>query len=440
MKRPFTPTKALAFLLGSFTLCTAASAQMKEPELTETERLEQRVSTLEDGVRVLQKLKVSGYLQAQYQWGEQDASLKVGGINTHPGKSFDRIGIRRGRIKFAYEDGLFSGVFQIDLTEKGLGLKDAYLIVKDPWVGTNLLKAGVFDRPFGYEISYSSSRRESPERSTVFQTLFPEERDLGGAIILQPSKTSPWNILKFEGGFFAGNGIKPETDNRKDFIGHLSLNKPIGGDAKFGIGASYYNGSVVQLNRNVYTMDGKSFVLNDDDSNKGAYAKREYFGFDAQFSVMSPLGLTQLRGEYLFGTQPGGPAGSKSPNYSSLVFLEATASNFKTADTYIRNFAGGYAMLVQDLGRSSFSAVAKYDWYDPNTKLSGNEIGVDGSNTTLADLTHNTWGFGLLWRASNAIRVTAYYELNRNEKTINLPNFTNDVKNDVFTLRVQYKF
>ncbi len=428
MKRDLT-LKTIA-MYGAFALCfpALATAQTVEPEPSSSEKLEQRTQALEDAVVKLGKLKVTGYIQAQYQWGEQDASLKVGAINDNPEKSYNRIGIRRGRIKFAYEEGIALGVFQLDITEKGVGIKDAYLMVKDPWMGTNSLKAGVFDRPFGFEISYSSSRRESPERSTVFQTLFPEERDLGGMLTLQASKTSPWNFLKLEAGLFAGNGIKQETDNRKDFIGHLSASKTLGSESKLGFGMSYYNGGVIQGNENVYTMEGNGFVLNNDASNRGEFSKREYFGFDAQFNTMTLLGMTQLRGEYLWGTQPGGPLSSKSPNTSVITI----------ADTYLRPFSGWYVMLVQDLGRSPLSAVVKYDRYDPNTKVSGDEVGQNG--TTAVDLAHNCLGFGLLWRASASIRMQAYYELNRNEKTANLPDFTSDIKNDVFTLRLQYKF
>lgn len=400
----------------------------EEPALSQTEKLDQKIQFLENALKSLQKFKVSGYIQTQYQWGEKDASLKVGAANENPEESFSRIGIRRGRIKFTYEDGIASGVFQLDMTEKGVGIKDAYLNVKDPWIGTMALKAGVFDRPFGYEISYSSSRRESPERSIVFQTLFPEERDLGAMLTLQAPKTSPWNVLKLEGGLFAGNGIKQETDSRLDFIGHLSANKSIGSDIKIGGGVSYYNGGVFEGTKKIYTMNGSEFIVDSMADNLGKYAKREYVGFDFQFSIMSVLGMTQLRAEYLMGQQPGSSSSSKSPNASTLP----------TNDTYIRNFTGGYVMLVQDIGQLPFSAVVKYDWSDPNTKVSGDEIGTN--KTGKADIAQHTFGVGMLWRATNNLRLQTYYELNKNETSNHLSGYDSDRKDDVFTLRLQYKF
>ena len=382
----------------------------------------------QDGKNTIeQQLKLSGYIQAQYQWGEEDASLKIGAPNENPEKSFNRIGIRRGRIKFSYEEGITSGVFQLDITEKGVGIKDAYFNLKDPWLKTSSLKVGVFDRPFGNEISYSSSQRESPERSTIFQTLFPEERDLGAMITLQPKKNSLLHFLKLETGLFAGNGIKQETDSRKDFIGHLSAIKK-GDNIQIGGGVSYYNGSVYQGSENVYRMKNGGFFPDSRLENKGKFARREYIGLDAQFVMKSPLGATRLRGEYLFGKQPGIHSGSKSPNASTLP----------SSDTYIRNFNGGYAILVQEIGRSPFSAVLKYDWYDPNTKIAANNLGL--SNTDKGDIAVNTLGLGLLWNLNTSLLLQAYYEINSNEKTENLAAWHADRNDNVFTLRIQYKF
>ena len=419
----------------SFIYLFISGLNAQNAESAEAGKLDQRTQALESAVKTLQKLKISGYIQSQYQSGEKDAQLLVGTGNENPGKdSFNRIGIRRGRIKFLYEEGIASGVFQLDITEKGVAFKDAYLNVKDPWSKTSALKAGIFDRPFGYEISYSSSRRESPERSTVFRLLFPGERDLGAMLSLQAAKSSPLNFLKLDAGLFSGNGINRETDSKLDFIGHLSINNNLGKQVKYGLGFSYYNGKVYQGNENVYKMEGNSFVLNNDPSNIGQYAKREYIGFDGQFSVAtSTLGTTKLHAEYLFGTQPSGKSLTESPSTSQLSFF--------TRDTYIRNFNGGYVMFVQDIGKLPFSAILKYDWYDPNTKVSKNEAGL--SNTGIADLAQNTLGFGALWHINTSLRLQAYYEINQYEKTnqVNVKDVpVNDLNLNVFTLRLQYKF
>ncbi len=411
--------------------------------------LEKRTENLEAVMKQIQKLKVSGYIQTQFQYAEPYGSLKVGSGNTNYDENFSRIGIRRGRIKFTYEEKYASGVFQLDITEKGVGFKDAYILGKDPWFGSgSSLKLGVFDRPFGYEISYSSSQRESPERATVFQTLFPDERDLGGMLTLQMPKTSPLSILKLEGGFFAGNGIKLDMDNRKDFIGHLSAGNTIGSLAKWGAGFSYYNGGVYNPTKYTYNMEGANFIC-DSSGKLGNYAKREYFGIDGQFSIDWLLGVTTIRAEYLWGTQPGSSGSTKSPNYASMV-----DSPYLAGGIYNRSFNGYYVYLIQDIGSTPFTIVLKYDYYDPNTKISGNEIKAAGSNTSVADLACSTFGFGALWKMSKYLRLQAYYEINRNETSANTEvavdkrkepaadskDYSSVRKANVFTLRLQYKF
>jgi len=399
---------------------------------------------LQQEIKKSGKLKVTGYMQPQWQIGEEAASLCVGKPKQEDDKDelFNRVGIRRGRIKFFYDDGnLGSGGFQFNVIDKpGLEgaqvqIKELYLNLKAPWNKASSFQAGIFNRPFGFEVNYSSSSIESPERSKIINYLFPDECDLGGMIVLTPGESSPINFLTFQGGFFAGNGINPETDNRKDFIGQLVASKSFG-KIHIGAGVSYYNGGVFQTNDSVYSMNGNAFLL-DDATNRGNYSKREYIGFDAQLKLKSTLGLTQLRGEFIFGTQSGTSASSCSPNRSNLPTSE---------DTYIRPFKGGYVMLIHDIGKSPFSAVLKYEIYDPNSAVSGNDIGTNGSFTGRTDIQYNTLGAGIYWQISPSIRTTLFYDMIDNE-TSNLlasasykNDFTTDRKDNVLTMRVQYKF
>lgn len=403
--------KLFTLMFSLMTFIYASSQTMKQDEATP------------------ERLKFSGYIQTQFQHGGKDASLSVGAKNENKDKSFNRIGIRRGRIKLSYEERIVAGVFQIDITDKSIGLKDAYINIKDPLMGTNSLKAGVFNRPFGDEIEYSSSSREAPERSDIFRTLFPEERDMGAMITLQANKGSQWSFLKLQAGLFAGNGIKQETDSRKDFIGHLMASKKIGKHSDFSIGTSYYHGGVYQGTANIYKMQGNGFILNNSSNNVGKFAPRKYIGFDTQINIDNTIGKTNIRAEYLLGSQPGTQLSSKSPNASQLII----------ADTYVRNFSGGSIAIVQNIGSTPFSAVVKYDLYDPNTKVSGNDIGLN--NTTNADISTNTIGFGILWNnTDNNIRLQAYYDIVSNETSENLLSYSGNLQDNTFTLRLQYKF
>lgn len=452
-------------LIGNTWLCESAHAQLVEPEPTPVEKLEQKTELLGSAVTTLQKLKVSGYIQAQYQYAQTDAdgnnfklANRQNAYEQKELKDFGRFGIRRGRIKFAYEDGIASGVIQIDVTEKGINsdrnvvtFKDIYLNVKDPWMGTNAFKAGVFDRPFGHEIAYSSSRRESPERSRIIQSLFPDERDLGAMLTLQADKNSPWSLLKLEAGLFAGNGIKPQFDSHMDFIGHLSVSKTLGDNMSIGGGISAYLGSVFQNDSSMYAMKGNRFELESKSGNNiGKYATRRYIGFDLQYNWMTAAGLTQLRGEYIFGEHPGNSGGAYDFKFN--VSGTGTMPSALTGPVYKRKLSGGYVILTQDLGISPLTFIAKYDWYDPNTQVSGNEVAAGDSGTGKGDLAMSTVGLGLMWRINPALRLTAYYDLVRNETTEHLKNtkdadgnitkygYEGNRKDNVFTLRLQYKF
>jgi hypothetical protein len=383
----------------------------------ESPDLNERVDNLEAKVKQMGQLKFSGYVQTQWNWNQADVSA-----GNQSGFS-----VRRGRLKATYANPYGEAVFQIDATEEGVKVKDAYLKVQAPTVAWAALRGGIFDRPFGYEISYSSSRRESPERSRIFQTLFPKERDLGAELIFKGPANTPFQPLTLNIGLFAGNGGQAkETDSRKDLITHLSYIKK-SDNFTYGAGVSLYAGGVRLAGNDqqkAYRFLNGAFT-EDTTLKPGDYAGRRYYGLDGQVGLSSTFGMTSLRGEYLWGTQPGAAGGSKSPTGAI------------TSDLYVRKFNGYYLQFVQDIGASKHSVVVKYDAYDPNTKVSGNECPTEG------DIAYHTFGLGWLFRANQNLRIMAYYDMNANEKVTNgqiNAKYNRDIKDDVFTLRLQYKF
>jgi len=82
--------------------------------------------------------------------------------------------------------------------------------------------------------------------------------------------------------------------------------------------------------------------------------------------------------------------------------------------------------------------VVKYDWYDPNTDISGRQIGV-AAKTSKTDMAYSTLGLGYLYRLNNNVRLMAYYDIVSNEK-IGLKGYTSDLKDNLVTIRLQYKF
>ena len=420
-------------------LCLFTSLGLFAQESTQTISYTDFEQLQSDNV-LAKRFKITGYVQTQFQLAD------TAGINSYAGGNFssnldNRFMVRRGRLKFAYTFEDAQAVVQYDLSEKGFALKDAWVAVMDPWLKTIKLTAGSFDRPFGYEISYSSSTRESPERARIFQTLFPGELDLGAKLTIQGPKTSSWNFLKLDLGLFNGNGVAVETDRYKDFIGHLSIQKTSTDEKlSWGLGASYYLGGYALATTKRYaikeTAGVKAFELSS--VKVGDQSHREYVGIDGQLSYDWEPGMTQVRAEYLRGSQPGSATSSTS--------LTAAASG----DVYNRNFNGWYVYLIQNILESPLQVVVKYDVYDPNTDVSGNQIGAatipSNVSTGATDIKYSTLGVGLNYVLTPNAKLLAYYDAVKNETTSNIPfsstlkDLSHDRKDNVLTLRLQYKF
>lgn len=425
--------KFKSFVIAAGLISSTFVLSQEEEKVDSLNLLDQRVTTLEDGLAVMKKLKISGYVQAQWESTQTEGTLRVGeqrNVLTEPG-DMNRFGIRRGRLKTSYEDNGNQVVFELDMNDRSITIKDVFLKVLDPWTNVFSLYGGVFNRPFGYELPYSTASLETPERSRFINTLMPDERDLGFMLAVQAPKTSDWNPLKLEAGLFAGNGINRDNDSKKDFIGHLTYVKSVN-DLKYGIGTSLYYGFVAQLTDSVFTMNNSTaFSLNNTASNRGAFAKRIYYGFDAQMAFTSDLGLTNIRAEYIFGQQPGDATVSRSPNGSSYT---------NTGATYIRNFTGGYIQFLQDIGTTKHTVLVKYDWYDPNSKIANDQLGLAGTFTGRGDVVFSTLAFGYTYRMNRNVKLVAHYDINLNEKSANLSGFNADKKDNALTLRVQYRF
>jgi hypothetical protein len=448
-----------------------------------SDTLAKAVESLQSDIKIHNRLKISGYIQAQWQ-----KSDTIGSPGKYSGGDFigydNRFQVRRGRFKTEYSNELSQYVIQIDVTEKAVSIKDAYVAFTDPCLKTFTLTGGAFNRPFGYEVSYSSASLESPERSRVAQALFPNEEDLGAQLAIQAPSSSPFNFIKLQGGLFTGNGLNPETDKYKDFIGQIILKKTFMNEhLLLSGGASYYNGGIaayspaIDYNSSKYayyyhTITNGFYIK--DSIKAGAKLKREYIGLDLQASLHSDLGITTLRVEYIIGTQPGFPNNKgTNVNYSPsndqpvaanasyvTAVVKDTSGKLNTINTtkqldvvplnyFSRSFTGGYVYLIQSILQTKHELVLKYDWYDPNTKISGNKIGVAKSNTGTADIKFSTIGIGWIYHWNSNVKLTAYYEIVSNEKA-SVPltskgingtnNYTKELKDNVLTLRVQYKF
>jgi len=384
-------------------------------------------------------------MQPQFQVAQSDGAPSFEGGNFSP-FSRSRFMIREARLKTEYlllqKDKLPKAqfIFQIEATERGVMLKDMFIRLFETRKDIFSTTAGFFTRPFGYEMNLSSTQRESPERGRLSQILMPGERDLGVMISFEPQqKQHKLYHFKWDAGFFNGPGASGPTDfdSYKDFISRVTIKPYLLGNVEIGGGLSilrggWKNGTKYVYNSGVAPNGDKIFVVDSSDSNLGKSSPRNYYGGDVQWTLKHGWGETELRAEYWFGTQPGTANSTMNPG-------TIPSANGQPLPTYVRHFDGAFLYFLQNIISQKHQLVLKYDWYDPNSKVGGREIGKPGTNLTHADVKFYTLGLGYIFFINPQTKITVYYAIVKNEIT-DLPAYTADLKDDVFTARLQFGF
>ena len=417
--------RTLLSIISAGLVATAVHAQDNSNPM---DTLTQSVMKMQSDVNALKKIKISGYVQSQFQWADS-AGIKSFAGGDFPTGVDKRFKVRRAEFKTMYDNGTTQVVANIDITQNGVNIKDAYGKLTEPWLRTFSLTAGIFNRPFGWEVPTSSSLLESPERSRVVQTLFPGERDCGAMITFQRPSTSPLNPLKVEAGWFNGTGNNVnDFDFQKDFIGNIHWAKASKNEkVKYSFGVDYYSGGWVNQTKYVWSVVDTAFKVDSTTTNKGTASKRTYIGADFQLSFAWAPGVTTIRGEYIQGQQPGTSSSSTSPSAAP------------TTDTYVRQFTGAYFYFLQNIMQTKHQLIVKYDWYDPNTKIAGDAI-KSSNKFSSTDVRYTTIGLGWIYHWDANVKIVAYWDMVTNETSAKLNGFHKDIKDNVFTLRVQYKF
>ena len=367
--------------------------------------LDERVLVNEADLSKLNKIKISGYIQAQ--WERYDKDL----VKTNePNNTFF---IRRARVKFTYEalDGV-KFVLQPDFSTGSLSLKDAYAVVNIPKLKDFTLWAGQFNR-LNYEVEYSSSQREVLERSRVIRAIYPGEREIGVKLEYIGS-TIPLKLqLMAMNGNFTGSQAK-DADSKKDLMGRVvySVKLPAAGiGIDFGAN-SYLGGNRAKTNKYIVNTMGVA-----DSINVGDYLNKNWVGGEIQIFA-DILGGLAVKGEYMTGVN----------SSVSTITSTATMAQKKADPNKIKNFSGYYVYLIKNIGQRN-QMVARYDYYDPNTKLSGDAAKNDLFYKTLT----------LSWQhyLNDFIRVSLNYEMPKNETNATNPK---DLKDNTLGVRIQAKF
>lgn len=389
----------------------------------------------------------SGYLQPQFQYAQTkgtDAEFQGGNFADY---TDNRFRLRRGRLRADYsllnDDGSPSTyfVFQFDGSEQGVNVRDFWGRYYENKFQLFHVTAGLAGRPFGNELQLSSSAREAPERGRMSQTLMKTERDLGVTLTFSPrKKNAKLKNIQFDLGVYNGQGLSgpQEFDNSKDFVFRLShknyafkkspLNISGGLSALIG-GLNHQNPTKYQMQKvnNLWVM-----AENTSPKNINEIAPRKYYGADIQLSTQNENWKSEIRAEYITGLQSGTSTSSSTPGAYPV-----DKNNLKLP-YYTRNFNGSYITFIQNLNSSKNQLILKYDWFDPNLKIKGDQINaINGFSG--ADVRFDTYGFGFLHHFNSHLKAVIYYDVIKNERT-QLINYQKDLADNILTIRTQFYF
>jgi len=457
--------------LSAFTLKAQETEALKEKvtELNDVVAgINERLTTTESDVSKLTKIKVSGYIQAQYQYFENPS--------IQPDNYFS---LRRARVKFTYEaaDG-FKFVLTPEFVPGNLSVKDAYVVLNDHWTKSFSLWAGKFNRP-NYEVEYSSSNREVAERSTIIRTLYPSERAIGAKLEYNPVNV-PFHLqvallngadaltIMNGTGTNLNNNENRDFDNYKDLMARATYNLKLGNFGGLDFGAHGYYGSL--KSNAFYTLNSDYTTL--ENVNIGDAVKRSWAG--AEFQLFADiLGGMSFKGEYIAGKNasvgyaPFSAITAGKPDATTGIVTYTNIANPGVAN-FQNNFTGYYIYFIKNLGKKNLFAF-RYDYYDPNTDIKGKEVTInqfvspDASSlknrvSGKGDLATTTFSLALHHYFDDNLRITLNYDIVQNEKVGAEGLLTEDytkadgtkvvrgidygkvVNNNLLTLRIQAKF
>ncbi|MCP3057236.1 OprO/OprP family phosphate-selective porin [Myxococcus sp. K38C18041901] len=350
---------------------------------------EQNAETKVD-LSALKKLKISGYVQARYQYQQSLDDSGTGG--------FSRFTVRRGRIKTTYTTDWSQLMLQIDaVPTTGVTVRDAEATLYIPGTHQQMgLTLGQMKWPFGYEAVQSSADREIPERTRVVRAFLPDERDRG----VKFAGNFLGGKLNFSGGVFDGDGIfnqgyvGSDNDKEKDAIGRAGFDL---GWVSGGVSGWY----------------GHTITKGPTDTYRKAYT-RDRLALDAQLYLdVLPIGATAIKGEFITGKsywkssgdvkieQPGVPA------------------------------SGWYGLIVQNVGLTDAVAV-RYDFFDPeNGRKNSTSEGRPASTNSVGTL-----AVAVLHYFGEHFKVTAAYEM----PVTAAPGAPKDPHDNLFTLQMQARY
>lgn len=390
-------------------------------------------------------VRLSGYLQLQYQWSQlSEDQLQQGGVVMNR----NRFMVRRGRLRVSGDWRWFAFELEIDgSTTRGpfIGIRQANVSTmwRNPKAGRPpfiMLTAGLTEVPFGYEVRLGQREMIFMERSTGSLAFFPGPVDVGvrlrggvgplrydfavmngtplddragGPQGLDPTKrpdvagrlgfeTLPKN-LAFGGGvsFLWGTGFHPGTDATKNKVEWHDLNES----------GTFDTGELV-------TVPGTAALPSENFSRWAA-------NVDLQFGVRTKIGWTRLLAE-----------GTIASNLDR-GFLVADPVTTGADVRHVQAYAG----LLQDATKWAVVG-ARYDFYNAHAdyldQRRGSFTPADASVHTISPLVGAVLPQGIV-RGFRG-RLVFQYDVVLDHLGRDTRGVPANLKNDGFTVRLQGEF
>jgi hypothetical protein len=323
---------------------------------------------------------ISGYVQTQFEYHQDsEDQLRQGGALLNQ----NRFLIRRGRIRVAREWDWASVVVEFDgNTSKGASARlqkgEASLVYRRSATKGRppllQLTAGMFDLPFGFEMTDSSKSRWFMERSILSRALFPGEPDVGaklhGGVSFLRYSVALTNGEPLDEK--SGYGLQDPNAN-KDVTVRFGVDTQVAERWQVAGGVSYNAGKGFHAG-----TDATKQTLSAQDANGDAIADNNTITVNAaqaatpseNFSRWAVGADLQLRLKTWLGT---------SVAYGEVVAAQNLDRGLYIADPTVgkklnvREF-GGYVGFTQELTKYFICGI-RGDYYDPNADFLDDRAG-----------------------------------------------------------------
>lgn len=435
-----TTPKSAAAVPAAPSASPSVEERLKKLEESNAARDMRELTRQDDKPNWLKAFTAMGYVQAEYQsHQESEDQLQQGGVLLNK----DRFLLRRARLRLDGDWQYAHAQLEIDgNTRNGpqLRMLHAFATLKLPQLNPSVhtrdvpiaaVTLGLFDTPFGYDLTDSPRTRFFMERSLMSQALWPGEPDVGVKV---------WGGMYFVRWSLAALNGEP-LDEKTGFPGQSAHSAK---DVVFKVGMDTHPREDLRISGNVSGLRGQGFHSGLDatkntivwrDTNEdgnvqpselagqpatGATPSQNFvhwaFGADLQVRLKTWFGDTMVYGEAVVAS-----------NLDRGLYL---ADPILTG-TDVREF-GAYAGIVQEVTRYGVLGF-RWDVYDPNSdfldKRGGKLVPTNQAVNTFSPMI----GFVLPERA----RLMFQYDVVRNHYARDNNGAPSNLKANAWTLRLQ---